>query len=148
MCGLATACISPVTYYHGYSPDEIAPKEISPGLDTRSSVLAQLGSPSTKSIFDENTWFYVTTLQSQFAYFKPHISSRTITAIKFSEDDVVDEVLEYDETAGEVINYAARETPTRGRELSVLEQLFGNVGRVALPNTDERTPGNPTGRRE
>ena len=62
-----------------------------------------------------------------------------------AEDDVVDEILEYDENDGEVIRYAARQTATRGRELGLLEQIFGNVGAVALPQTNERTPGDPTG---
>jgi hypothetical protein len=46
-----------------------------------------------------------------------------------------------------VINYASRETPTRGRELGLWEQIFGSVGNVRLPNSDEITPDNPTGRR-
>ena len=33
------------------------------------------------------------------------------------------------------------ETPTRGRSLTVLEQLLGNVGRGQLPRTEEDIPG-------
>ena len=144
---LAAGCISPVTAYHGYAPDEVAPNQITPGIDTRSSVLAQLGSPSTESVFDENTWIYITTIQERFAFYRPTISTRTVTAIRFGGEDVVEEVLEYDQEDGRVINYASRETPTRGRELGLLEQIFGNVGRAVLPPTNEATPGNPTGRR-
>jgi outer membrane protein assembly factor BamE (lipoprotein component of BamABCDE complex) len=71
-----------------------------------------------------------------------------ITAIRFSEDDKVDEVLRYTAQDGQVISYAARETSTRGRELGLWEQIFGTVGSVRLPNSDEATPGNPTGRRD
>ena len=60
---------------------------------------------------------------------------------------MVEEVLEYDQNDGRVLNYASRETPTRGRELGLWEQIFGNVGRSVLPPTNEATPGNPTGRR-
>ena len=73
---------------------------------------------------------------------------RSIVAIRFSEDDAVDEVVKYDVTAGEIVSYASRETPTRGRELGFWEQIFGTVGAVRLPNSDEVTPGNPTGRRQ
>ncbi len=146
LAALATACVSPVQDYHGYTPDEVLPSSLEPGIDTRASVLAQLGSASTESVFDENTWFYITTRREQFAYFTPKTKSRTITAVRFNDADVVEEVLEYDETSGEVVNYVSRETPTRGRELGLLEQLFGTIGTVALPQTDERTPGNPTGR--
>ena len=56
-------------------------------------------------------------------------------------------MVEYDENAGQIVNYASRETPTRGRELGFWEQIFGTIGAVQLPRTDEATPDNPTGRR-
>lgn len=143
----AGGCVSPIKSYHGYIADEATPDSMEPGVDTRASVLARLGSPSTQSIFDENTWFYMTTTQERFAFFKPSVSERKITAIRFSEDDVVEEILEYDVDDGEVISYASRETPTLGRQLTFLEQLLGSIGNVALPRTDEATPSNPTGRR-
>ncbi|MEL7231875.1 MAG: outer membrane protein assembly factor BamE [Pseudomonadota bacterium] len=147
LSALTTACISPMQDFHGYTSDDVQPSEIQPGTDTRSSVLAQLGSPSTESLFDENTWYYISTQRERVAFLRPRTSQRTITAVVFDEENQVTDVLAYDETDGQVISYASRETPTRGRELSILEQLFGNIGAVALPRTDEATPGNPTGRR-
>lgn len=143
----AAGCATPIEDVHGYTADEVLPQNIEPGADTRASVLAKLGSASTESVFDENTWFYITTRRERFAFFIPQTKQRAITAIRFSEDDAVDEVLTYNESDGQIINYAARETPTRGRELGLLEQIFGTVGAVRLPQTDERTPGDPTGRR-
>lgn len=78
--------------------------------------------------------------RERFAFYHPRVVERTIVAIRFGEDDVVEEVLQYDQEDGRVINYASRETPTRGRELGLLEQIFGNVGRVALPQ-QQRDPG-------
>lgn len=139
------ACISPIQDFHGYAADDVQPTAIQPGTDTRASVLAQLGSPSTESVFDENTWFYISTVRERFAYFIPKTKDRTITAIRFDEDDAVAEVLDYDETHGRVINYSSRETATRGRELGLLEQIFGTIGAVALPPTEQRTPGSQPG---
>ncbi|KCZ93967.1 outer membrane protein assembly factor BamE [Hyphomonas johnsonii] len=141
-----TACLTPTRDYHGYVADEAQPRDMTPDVDTRSTVLAKLGSPSTKSVFDDKTWVYMSDVQSRIAFFKPKITNRSVTAIRFGDDDKVDEVLEYSADDGEVVNYAARETPTRGRELGLWEQIFGTVGGVRLPNSDERTPGNPTGR--
>ena len=42
---------------------------------------------------------------------------------------------------GEQIAMNRTETPTRGRALTVLEQLLGNVGRGQLPRTEDDTPG-------
>ena len=44
--------------------------------------------------------------------------------------DQVSDVLTYDIEDGQVVDYVARETPTRGRELGILEQLFGTIGRL------------------
>lgn len=142
-----TACISPARDFHGYIADEVQPFDIKPGEDTRSTVLAQLGSPSSEGLFDTNTWFYFSDVQERFAFYKPKVVERSVVAIRFGEDDAVDEVVRYDASAGQIVSYASRETPTRGRELGFWEQIFGTVGAVRLPNSDERTPDNPTGRR-
>ena len=42
---------------------------------------------------------------------------------------------------GQRVSMNDRETPTRGRQLTILEQLLGNVGRGQLPRTDEDVPG-------
>lgn len=147
LCAALAGCISPIRDFHGYIADEAAPTEMEPGVDTRTTVLARLGSPSTRSIFDENTWFYMSTQRERVAFFNPQVVERNITAIRFSEDDVVDDVLIYDVNDGTVISYISRETPTLGRRMSLLEQLLGSVGAVGLPQTDEVTPNNPTGRR-
>lgn len=138
---MATAC-TPIRSYHGYQADETDPKDIEPGEDTRSTVLARLGSPSTKSIFDDDTWFYVSSRYASYAYLKPKITAREIVAIKFGEDDVVDEIVQYDAEDGEILQYSARKTATLGRQLGLLEQLFGNVGTIRLPNADQnQNPG-------
>ena len=137
---MVTAC-SPIRSYHGYQADDIQPNEVEAGKDTRTTVLASLGSPSTKSIFDDNTWFYVSTRYSSFAYLKPKVTDREITAIKFGEDNVVDEIVQYDADDGEILQYSSRKTATRGRQLGLLEQLFGNAGTIRLPNQQNQNPG-------
>lgn len=137
---ILASCATPSRDFQGYVQDETAPADIKPGEDTRSTVLASLGSPSTSTAFGDDTWIYMSSTRERFAFYHPKVISRDIVAIKFGEDDVVEEVLQFDETDGRVIQYASRETPTRGRELGLLEQIFGNVGRVALP-AERRSPG-------
>tara|TARA_B100000678_G_scaffold291409_1_gene308173 strand:+ start:27585 stop:28049 length:465 start_codon:yes stop_codon:yes gene_type:complete len=135
-----SACATASRDYQGYVADEVQPSDIKPGEDTRSTVLATLGSPSTAGLFGEETWIYMSATRERFAFYHPRVVSREITAIRFNAEDVVEEVLQYDETDGRIIQYASRETPTRGRQLGLLEQIFGNVGRVALP-AERRAPG-------
>ena len=41
---------------------------------------------------------------------------------------------------GQAVSMNRNETPTRGRQLTILEQLLGNVGRGQLPREDD-VPG-------
>ena len=152
----ATSACTPIRGYHGYVADEIQPSAIEIGVDTRSTVMAKLGSPSTTGMFsagepittdmnDDPSWVYVTFTNEQIAYLRPQVASRTVTVIRFDDQDLVSSVEVRGLEDGQEIRYASRETPTRGRELGLLEQIFGTVGRVALPNTNEGTPGDPTG---
>ncbi len=119
--------------FHGYLPDQVRPAEIEPSVDTRSTVIARLGSPSTTSIFDDNLWVYMSATREQLTYHRPKVVKRNIVAIQFDDSDQVVDVLTYDLEAGQVIDYVSRETPTRGRQLGILEQLFGTIG-TGLPS--------------
>ena len=71
------------------------------------------------------------------------------TAIAFNKDsELVDAVNTYTLKDGKVIAFNTRETPTRGREMTILEQLLGSVGQGGLlPQDDEGVPGSRPGDR-
>ncbi|MEZ5938964.1 MAG: outer membrane protein assembly factor BamE [Hyphomonadaceae bacterium] len=129
--------------FHGYVPDQALPTDVKPEVDTRATVQARLGSPSTTSIFNNNLWVYTNDTREELAFYYPRVVQREIVAIQFDENDVVSDVLVYDVTAGRTIEYNSRVTPTRGRELSIIEQLFGSIGRLPsqLPGQQRREPG-------
>lgn len=139
---LSTAC-NPVLRNHGYVPTSEKPQAVNPETDTKSSVLSRLGNPSVESTFnekvEEDVWYYISSVRQRYAYLRPQIEDRTITAIHFNPDGQVTQVAEYGLEDGVPVNYVDRKTPTRGRELSVLEQVFGTIGR--LPT--DRLTGQP-----
>lgn len=142
---LSTGACSATRDFHGYVPDQALPTDVKPDEDTRTTVLARLGSPSTTSLFDDRLWVYISSTREYYAYYYPRVVQREIVAIQFDENDVVSDVLVYDVEDGKVIDYISRITPTRGRELGILEQLFGTIGRLPqqLPGQDDirRQPG-------
>jgi len=147
---LATGACMPITTYSGFQAIEVNPADVKPGEDTKSTVTAKLGSPSVTSTFDPNTWFYMSQVTDRVAFYQPRVAKRDIVAINF--DKATEQVLsvnQYTLRDGKVIAYNERETPTRGREMTILEQLLGNVGRGGmLPRDDEeRLPGNRPGDR-
>lgn len=137
---LASAC-APVVGTHGFQTVDVAPTEIKVGQDTKSTVLAQLGSPSATSTFEDNIWYYISQTTERYTYNRAQVSQRSVTAITFADDDKVAEVRNLGLADGQQIAMNTRETPTRGRELTVLEQLLGNVGRGQLPRTEDEVPG-------
>ncbi len=152
----AAAIISgcnPVLRTHGYIPvEDNKPQAVNPDTDTKSSVLARLGNPSVKSTFeeelDDDTWFYINSVRQRYAYLRPKIEERTITAITFNQDGQVTKVAEYGIEDGRYVNYVDRKTPTRGRELSVLEQIFGTIGRIPtdrIGGNQQNVPGGSGG---
>lgn len=140
---------APIQSYSGFQTIESDPKDVKIGVDTKSTVRGRLGSPSATSTFDNNTWFYMNQLKSRVAFKRPQVVARNVTAIAFDKDsEVVKSVNNYTLKDGKVIAFNNRETPTRGREMTILEQILGNVGRSALiPNDEEGVPGNRPGDR-
>lgn len=146
---LTTAACAPITTYSGFQAIESDPKDVVVGADTKSTVRGKLGSPSATSTFDPNVWFYMNQVKQRVAFRRPQVTARNVTAITFNkETEVVETVNNYTLKDGKVIAYNNRETPTRGREMTVLEQLLGTVGRGGmLPRDDEGVPGNRPGDR-
>lgn len=137
------AC-APVTSYNGYQIQDVKPEAMKVGEDTKSTVLGKLGSPSVKSEFDPNTWYYISQVSERYAYYQPQVRQRDVVEIKFAADEKVASVRHLNLENGFQVAVNKRETPTRGRELSVLEQILGNIGRGGmLPRQDD--PGNPGG---
>jgi outer membrane protein assembly factor BamE (lipoprotein component of BamABCDE complex) len=143
-----SAC-SPITSYSGFQAIDNDPKDVKVGTDTKSTVRAKLGSPSVQSTFDPNVWFYVNQIKQRVAFRKPQVTARNVTAIAFNKDsELVETVNVYTLKDGKVIAYNTHETPTRGREMTVLEQLLGSVGRGGLlPQDDIGVPGQRPGDR-
>jgi outer membrane protein assembly factor BamE (lipoprotein component of BamABCDE complex) len=144
---LALGACAPITSHHGFQAVEANPKDVLVGVDTKSTVMEKLGSPSTVSTFDPNTWYYVSQITDRVSFYRPQVRSRDIVAIGFDKaTEQVAAVNTYTLKDGKVIAFNGRETPTRGRELSILEQLLGNVGRGSLAPTEDVTPGSRSGR--
>jgi outer membrane protein assembly factor BamE (lipoprotein component of BamABCDE complex) len=144
-----TAC-APISTYSGFQAIESDPKDVKVGVDTKSTVRGKLGSPSTVSTFDPNIWFYMNQVKERVAFRRPKVVSRNVTAIAFNkESEQVESVHNYTLKDGKVIAYNDRETPTRGREITILEQLLGAVGHGGiLPRDDDQgIPGTRPGDR-
>ena len=138
---LTTAC-APTVGQNGFQAIDSKPADIVAGTDSKQTVLTKLGTPSTTSTFERDSiWYYISQVTEKYTYNRPQVTQRTVTEITFNDAGQVAEVRTLGLDDGERLAMNGRETPTRGRQLTILEQLLGNVGRGQLPRTDENEPG-------
>jgi outer membrane protein assembly factor BamE (lipoprotein component of BamABCDE complex) len=74
-------------------------------------------------------------------FYPPKEIARTIIALHFEKTDMVQKIIYYGLQDGRVIDLQTRVTPTRGRELTILSQIFSNLGR--FNKQDERNSSGP-----
>jgi outer membrane protein assembly factor BamE (lipoprotein component of BamABCDE complex) len=139
-----SAC-TPMRDVRGYVPDATKVADIKIGEDTKQSVQAKLGTPSSTASFGDPTWYYISIEQERYAFFSPDVTKREILAVQFNETGKVAEVRNYGIEDGQVIALVDRETPSRGKELSFLQQVFGNIGGPSASGGAPSGPGRPGG---
>ena len=134
-----TACVS-TRSMHGYRIER-GETELSAdvGIDSRESVLARFGEPTLRPAMNDSTWYYVTLTTNQRAFFRTQTTSRNVVAFHFDDQGMVSGVDDFDLDDSLDIHLVSRETPTRGKQLTFMEQLVGSVGQVS--SAPEGAPG-------
>jgi outer membrane protein assembly factor BamE (lipoprotein component of BamABCDE complex) len=130
---LATGACDPLVDVHGHVPTPGSMSKLEVGTQSREDVLRLLGSPSTRASFNDEVWYYISQRQESVAFLEPKIVEQKVTAIYFGENGRIREIKTFGPEDGKDPGMVARKTPTVGKELTVLEQIFGNVGRFATP---------------
>lgn len=124
-----TAC-SPEVRTHGAMPSQSKLEQIEAGKSTRGDVAQLLGTPSTTSMFDNGeTWYYIGSRQQQYAYHANEELERQILVLTFDRQGTLSDMKKLDKESGTEITLVKRTTPSAGHELTVIEQMLGNIGR-------------------
>jgi outer membrane protein assembly factor BamE (lipoprotein component of BamABCDE complex) len=113
-------------------PDRLATLKI--GSSTRDSVVNTLGTPSSRSSFNDNVWYYIGRRTEQQSFLDPEIVDQQIVTITFAEDGTVKAIDTTGKETTQTIRAAAGETPSYGTETTWIQDLFGNVGRAGIPS--------------
>ncbi len=116
----------------GNFPDTEIVSKINPGVDSRIDIQSLLGSPSTVSTFQDSKWYYIGQKSTQFAFFEPEVLERTVLVVSFDAAGFVKTTRTYALADGQPIDPVDRITPTEGRELTILQQLIGNLGKFPV----------------
>jgi len=131
-CLIVTGCAAEINA-RGNIPPEDKLSQVTTGL-TRDQVLEILGSPSTVATFTDQAWYYIGQRTEDYAFYKPKVIERQVVVVQFDDLGQVAGVKKLEMEDGKPIEMVARTTPTVSRDLSLMQQIFGNLGKSpALP---------------
>ena len=117
----------------GNTPDPEDIAEIKPGVHSRQDIVDLLGSPSTVSTFQDRKWYYIGQKTEEIAFMKPAVLDRKVLVVTFDTSGLVEGTQSYGMEDAQDVDPVDRETPTEGRDLTLLQQLFGNIGKFSGP---------------
>jgi outer membrane protein assembly factor BamE (lipoprotein component of BamABCDE complex) len=118
--------------------------QVVPGVSSRRDVEAVLGSPSATSTFDDSEWFYIGGITRQRPGRLLAVDDQRVVRIRFDNSGTVQEVSRLGPEDGRDVRVVSRITPSPGNERSLMQQLFGNIGRVG-PGLGGQQPTGPGG---
>ncbi|MBM3647877.1 MAG: outer membrane protein assembly factor BamE [Alphaproteobacteria bacterium] len=127
----------------GFAPTPGSVDKLEVGTQSREDIVRLFGSPSSVATFNPNVWYYITEKQENWGPSKAWISEQNVIQITFNEQGRVANIKYYDLKDAQNITMVARITPTSGKELTVLEQILGNVGKFS-GGRSQSSPGAPT----
>lgn len=140
--GLLAGCTK-VRDHQGYVVDETLITAIQPGVDNRDSVLSTLGRPSFIGQFSPDDWYYVSRTTRNLAFNQPRPQAQTVLKVSFDQAGNVASVDRKGLEHVVSIDPMNDETPTLGRERSLIEELFGNIGAVGQTGRSGNTTDDP-----
>lgn len=138
------AC-TPVVHNRGYVFSQKALDNITKGTSDKETVQAIMGSPSVIATIDGTAFYYISSRMEAYTYRAPVETDRRVVAIYFDTNNIVKDFGAYGLEDGNIVAFVERETETRGRELTLLNQLFGNLGRFSSGN-ESAIPGSTRSR--
>ena len=120
-------------------------REITPGVSSRADVTAVLGSPSATSTFDQREWYYISAVSHIRPGRVPGVENQRVVVVRFDDRGVVQGVEEKGERDMRNVAVVDRTTPVPGNDRTVLQGLFGNIGRFGPGVAQPVGPGGGSG---
>ena len=133
LVALLAGC-TPKVDIRGNLPNPELLSEITPGDHSREEVEEILGTPSTITMFDKETWIYISERTETMAFFEPVVKERKVLVLKFDKKGMVSKIETLNAENGKKFQLIGRTTATSGSEFGFFKQIFGNMGRFNTPD--------------
>ncbi len=129
----------------GHAVPEETLAQITPNVSTRQDVQALLGSPSHAGTFSDNSWYYISSRTQQRPGRTLAVRDQQVVVVDFAANGTVTGVRRIGQGEMPRVDFVARETPTPGNERTILQALFGNIGRFGASPTGTGATTGPGG---
>jgi outer membrane protein assembly factor BamE (lipoprotein component of BamABCDE complex) len=127
------------TLTRGYVPSESSLQQVQVGAP-REQVLITLGTPTTTADFGGEVFYYISQKTNRpVAFLNSRVVDQSVLAIYFDENSQVKTIADYGLEDGVIVDRVTRTTPTGGKDLSFVSQLFAATGMG--PSSLPQTPG-------
>ena len=124
---LTLAACEPTVANRGNILDADRLAEIKTGTSNREDVASKLGSPTQVSTFDDKTWYYIGRQTEQYSFLDPEVIKQKAVEIHFDDQGIVTAVNDLNLADAKDVDPVDRETPTYGRDDTLIKQLLGNL---------------------
>jgi outer membrane protein assembly factor BamE (lipoprotein component of BamABCDE complex) len=130
---LATAGCESTIIKHGTQFHDNDLQQIQTGM-TQEQVRMNLGTPATTAVIGSGqAYYYISSTQTQTAFFLPSEKDRKVVAVYFTPAGTVEKVANYGMQDGKVVDFVSRTTPAPGgKDEGILKMLFRNLGKQQL----------------
>lgn len=128
---LAAPACAPVVELRGNLPPPEQVELVKVGTTSRDEVQSLLGTPSNVTPFGDETWHYISTVTERKAFFEPVVLERKVITVVFDRSGTVRALDTKGLQDGKEITPVDRETPSAGKEMTILQQMLGNVGKFS-----------------
>lgn len=125
---LLPGCVSS-TQNHGHVPFAEKEPQLKVGMSDKDDVLRILGTPSVRSEFAPEVWYYISSRHKTRAFLPSKRVEQYVLAVHFNDVGKVDALEHFTGEDMAKITPEKEVTPTEGDTLGVMEQLIGNIGR-------------------
>lgn len=128
---LAVAGCATLEDSSGYMPPAEDVAEVTVGLDTKDTVRVLLGPPGTTGVLQQDAWYYVASDYERFLWRAPVEVNREVLVVSYADNGVVQNLERFGLEDGRVVVLSRRVTSSSVAEISILRQIFSNIGNLA-----------------
>ena len=127
---------SKIVEHNGIPTNEEKFQKLDIGKSTKSQVKKILGEPLIVDNQLVDTWIYFSQKIEKVAFFEPKLSSRKVILLSFKNNILIKKET-FSQKDSKIIEISTKKVISGGRKLTVLQQIFGNIGNFSSQNIQQ-----------